>query len=37
MTVFAVPVALADDSKTHSVKTADSNLDWKGFYLLFED
>ena len=27
----------ADNSKTHSVKTADSSLDWKGFYRLFED
>lgn len=27
----------ADNSKTHSVKTAGSNLDWKGFYRLFED
>lgn len=27
----------ADNSKTHSVKTTDSNLDWKGFYRLFED
>jgi hypothetical protein len=26
-----------DNSKTHSVKTADSNLDWEGFYRLFED
>ena len=27
----------ADNSKTHLVKTADTNLDWKGFYRLFED
>ena len=27
----------ADNSKTHSVKTADSSLDWNGFYRLFED
>jgi len=27
----------ADNSKKHSVKTTDSNLDWKGFYRLFED
>lgn len=27
----------ADNSKTHSVKTAGSSLDWKGFYRLFED
>ena len=27
----------ADKSKTHSVKTMGSNLDWKGFYRLIED